>query len=71
MAGYDKKVKPKKKQPQSKYSQQTLKGVFELLIEKRKEEHPDEPVFTIRDDFTMGTLLGQGAFATCHRATHK
>jgi serine/threonine protein kinase len=30
-----------------------------------------DPVFTIKDDFSMGIQIGQGAFATVLKSTHK
>lgn len=51
------------------------KPKFELddflgLIEDRKQKGM-EPIFTISNDFTMGLKIGEGAFASVHKSTHR
>lgn len=47
-----------------------MREEFENLIEQRKLKGID-PVFTISNDFVIGLQLGQGAFATVYKSTHK
>ena len=43
---------------------------FLQLIEQRKQQGI-EPIFTISNDFTMGLKIGEGAFASVHKSTHR
>jgi len=46
------------------------KRLFERLLAKCKEENPESPAFSMKEDFKMGPLLGKGAFGHVYQATH-